>query len=156
MGAVQPLSQDLELIFSRFGKVVECEIIRDPITGDSLNYSFITFEEVQSCEEAYKKMDGVLIDDRRIKVDFSQSVAKLWNKYAERPTNAGRKMGVMISRRLEAPVVKNSDEWISREKDPARTGSRLNQNSTDQGDARCDSDGRLEDGRVRAQVRPHL
>ena len=26
------------------------------------------------------KMNNVLIDDRRIKVDFSQSVAKLWNK----------------------------------------------------------------------------
>ena len=25
-------------------------------------------------------MNNVLIDDRRIKVDFSQSVAKLWNK----------------------------------------------------------------------------
>jgi len=26
-------------------------------------------------------MDGVLIDERRIHVDFSQSVAKLWNSY---------------------------------------------------------------------------
>lgn len=25
-------------------------------------------------------MNNVLIDDRRIKVDFSQSVAKLWNR----------------------------------------------------------------------------
>ena len=29
------------------------------------------------CENAYFKMDNVLIDDRRIHVDFSQSVAKL-------------------------------------------------------------------------------
>lgn len=26
-------------------------------------------------------MDGVLIDERRIKVDFSNSVAKLWNNH---------------------------------------------------------------------------
>ena len=26
-------------------------------------------------------MDGVLIDERRIKVDFSQSVAKQWNQH---------------------------------------------------------------------------
>jgi peptidyl-prolyl cis-trans isomerase-like 4 len=26
-------------------------------------------------------MDGVLIDERRIHVDFSQSVAKLWNTF---------------------------------------------------------------------------
>lgn len=34
--------------------------------------------QVEACEAAYKKMDNVLVDDRRIKVDFSQSVAKIW------------------------------------------------------------------------------
>ena len=33
--------------------------------------------QVEDCERAYFKMDNVLIDDRRIHVDFSQSVAKL-------------------------------------------------------------------------------
>jgi hypothetical protein len=27
------------------------------------------------------QMDNVLIDDRRIHVDFSQSVSRLWNRY---------------------------------------------------------------------------
>lgn len=31
----------------------------------------------EECEKAYFKMDNVLIDDRRIHVDFSQSVAKI-------------------------------------------------------------------------------
>lgn len=69
--------EDLELIFSRFGKVLSCEVIRDRKSGDSLQYAFIEFEEKKSCEEAYFKMDQVLIDDRRIHVDFSQSVSKL-------------------------------------------------------------------------------
>ncbi|KAM3722116.1 Peptidyl-prolyl cis-trans isomerase sig-7 [Dirofilaria immitis] len=68
--------EDLEIIFSRFGKIKCCEIIRDKKTNASLQYAFIEFEEVQSCENAYFKMDNVLIDDRRIHVDFSQSVAK--------------------------------------------------------------------------------
>ncbi|KAK6105225.1 Cyclophilin type peptidyl-prolyl cis-trans isomerase/CLD family protein [Brugia pahangi] len=68
--------EDLEIIFSRFGKIKCCEVIRDRKTGASLQYAFIEFEEVQSCENAYFKMDNVLIDDRRIHVDFSQSVAK--------------------------------------------------------------------------------
>lgn len=54
-----------------------CEIIRDKVSGDSLQYSFIEFAEQKSCEDAYFKMDNVLIDDRRIHVDFSQSVSKL-------------------------------------------------------------------------------
>lgn len=77
--------EDLELIFSRFGSIRECAIVRDYKTGDSLNYAFIEFETEDACLEAYEKMNNVLIDDRRIKVDFSQSVAKLWNKYLLQP-----------------------------------------------------------------------
>lgn len=75
---------DLELIFSRFGTIKSCQVIRDYKTGDSLNYAFVEFEEVGACTQAYFKMDGALVDDRRIKVDFSQSVAKLWNKVRAR------------------------------------------------------------------------
>jgi peptidyl-prolyl cis-trans isomerase-like 4 len=54
-------------------------------TNDSLGYAFIEFETEESCIEAYNKMNNVLIDDRRIKVDFSQSVSKLWNKFLLKP-----------------------------------------------------------------------
>ncbi|KOM25558.1 hypothetical protein LR48_Vigan118s000800 [Vigna angularis] len=73
--------EDLNTIFSRFGTVSSAEIIRDHKTGDSLCYAFIEFEDIRSCQEAYFKMDNALIDDRRIHVDFSQSVAKLWSQY---------------------------------------------------------------------------
>lgn len=70
--------EDLELIFSRFGEIKSCDIIRDLKSGDSLQYAFIEFENVEDCEKAYLKMDNTLIDERRIHVDFSQSVAKQW------------------------------------------------------------------------------
>nr|AAH56814.1 Peptidylprolyl isomerase (cyclophilin)-like 4 [Danio rerio] len=69
--------EDLEIIFSRFGLIKCCEIIRDWKTGESLCYAFIEFEKEEDCEKAYFKMDNVLIDDRRIHVDFSQSVSKI-------------------------------------------------------------------------------
>lgn len=34
-------------------------------------------DQEEDCEKAYFKMDNVLIDDRRIHVDFSQSVSKI-------------------------------------------------------------------------------
>jgi peptidyl-prolyl cis-trans isomerase-like 4 len=73
--------EDLELIFSRFGKILSCEVIRDKKTGDSLQYAFIEFGNKEDCERAYFKMQGVLIDDHRIHVDFSQSVSKLSNEW---------------------------------------------------------------------------
>ena len=44
---LNPMTQqdDLEIIFSRFGKVESCEVIRDWKTGDSLQYAFVEFEE---------------------------------------------------------------------------------------------------------------
>jgi peptidyl-prolyl cis-trans isomerase-like 4 len=65
-------SDDLELIFSRFGTIMSCEIICDPKSGDSLQYAFVEFKEREEAERAYVKMDNVLVDDRRIHVDFSQ------------------------------------------------------------------------------------
>ena len=80
---LNPVTQDedLELIFSRFGKILSCEVIRDRKTGDSLQYAFIEFGSKEDCERAYFKMQGVLIDDHRIHVDFSQSVSKLSNDW---------------------------------------------------------------------------
>jgi len=75
------LDEDLFTIFSRFGAIRSCEIIRDKKSGDSLHYAFVEFEDRKSCEEAYFKMDNVLIDDARIKVDFSQSVSKLQSEW---------------------------------------------------------------------------
>ena len=83
--------EDLELIFSRFGVIMSCQVIRDKKTGDSLQYAFIEFDKREdaeqvcflcylSCEsrltgaghhgQAYFKMQNVLVDDRRIWVDL--------------------------------------------------------------------------------------
>ncbi|XVF47642.1 hypothetical protein PTKIN_Ptkin03bG0126200 [Pterospermum kingtungense] len=82
--------EDLHTIFSRFGTVVSAEVIRDFKTGDSLCYAFIEFETNEACEQAYLKMDNALIDDRRIHVDFSQSVAKLWSQYRRKDHQKGK------------------------------------------------------------------
>ncbi|KAF2268348.1 cyclophilin-like protein [Lojkania enalia] len=91
---LNPVTQDedLELIFSRFGKILSCEIIRDKRTDDSLQYAFIEYQNQKDCEQAYFKMDGVLIDDHRIHVDFSQSVSKIANDWRD-ATNMKRRRG---------------------------------------------------------------
>ena len=97
--------EDLELIFSRFGKILSCEVIRDKKTGDSLQYAFIEFASKEDCERAYFKMQGVLIDDHRIHVDFSQSVSKLshdWRSTAKSKTARSRGGGFGGIESLEA------------------------------------------------------
>ncbi|GJR11166.1 peptidyl-prolyl cis-trans isomerase CYP59 [Tanacetum coccineum] len=65
------------------------EIIRDFKTGDSLCYAFIEFEDKEACEQSYFKMNNALIDDRRIHVDFSQSVSKFWNQFRSKGKYSG-------------------------------------------------------------------
>ena len=60
--------EDLETIFGRFGNITSCDIIKDKKTGDSLCYAFLGYDNDKSCEDAFDKMNNVLIDDRRIKV----------------------------------------------------------------------------------------
>jgi len=80
--------EDLELLFSRFGEIRSCEIVRDKQTNESLCFAFIEFENKEDCEEAYFKMDNVLIDDHRIHVDFSQSVSKLNQSWMLKDSNS--------------------------------------------------------------------
>lgn len=44
--------EDLELIFSRFGVIMSCQVIRDKKTGDSLQYAFIEFDKREDAEQA--------------------------------------------------------------------------------------------------------
>ncbi|KAF8524548.1 cyclophilin-like protein [Hysterangium stoloniferum] len=86
--------EDLELIFSRFGKIMSCQVIRDKRTGDSLQYAFIEFDKREDAEQAYFKMQNVLIDDRRIWVDFSQSVSRINTHWSNNPrTSSARNTG---------------------------------------------------------------
>jgi peptidyl-prolyl cis-trans isomerase-like 4 len=67
--------EDLELIFSRFGEIVSCQVIRDKRTGDSLQYAFIEFDKREGAEQvccsglhcAYSNLPlpGVLQDAKR-------------------------------------------------------------------------------------------
>jgi len=76
---LNPLTQadDLKTIFSRFGSVLRCDVAKDRKTKHSMGYAFVEYETKEACEEAYLKMNNVLIDDRRIKVDFCHSVKKV-------------------------------------------------------------------------------
>ncbi|OWM71888.1 hypothetical protein CDL15_Pgr017771 [Punica granatum] len=85
--------EDLHTVFSRFGTVLSAEIIRDCKTRGSLCYAFIEFETKESCEQAYFKMDNALIDDRRIHVDFSRSVAKLWSQFRRKDNKNSKGRG---------------------------------------------------------------
>lgn len=81
-------ADDLGILFGRFGRVVTTHLCRDARTGDSLGYAFVEYDRKEDAERAYAKMQGCLVDDRRIHVDFSQSVSRYsYDTAARRPPN---------------------------------------------------------------------
>ena len=125
---LNPITQDedLENIFGRFGPIKSCQIVRDKKTGESLQYGFIEFEKVEDCERAYLKMNGVLIDDKRIKVDFSQSVSKYWinfkknSKFDNNPeinTNQGNDLTLINEKKIIENISKSNDESFDDEEE---------------------------------------
>ncbi|KAJ2448758.1 Peptidyl-prolyl cis-trans isomerase-like 4 [Coemansia sp. RSA 2336] len=101
-------SSDLQLIFSRFGTVDSCQVVCDRDTGNSLGYAFVEFRDKAACEEAYFKMENVLIDDRRIHVDFSQSVSRVNDRWVRL-----RKGGLQMKSRyrVEQPSRSQVDQF---------------------------------------------
>jgi len=137
---------DLEIIFSRFGKVKSCEVIRDRKTNDSLQYAFVEFEDQKACEAAYFKMDNVLIDDRRIHVDFSQSVSKYrWKgkgrleiinqddpktKEKTKKKHSSKRRSISRSRSPKRSPERKRHRSISKDRKRHRSRSRDNKNYT--------------------------
>ena len=66
----------LKIIFNKFGKIEEINIIKDKLTGKSLCYGFINFSKPIEAENAYQKMQRSIIDNRMVIVDFCQSLKK--------------------------------------------------------------------------------
>ena len=67
----------------------------------------------EDCEKAYFKMDNVLIDDRRIHVDFSQSVSKMrWQAFLKQRKgfkNGDKSQSSVGTKKLASALSDNED-----------------------------------------------
>lgn len=55
--------EDLELIFSRFGTIMSCQVVRDRKTGDSLQYAFVEFDKREEAEQVRFAFAHTLLED---------------------------------------------------------------------------------------------
>lgn len=92
--------EDLELIFSRFGKILSCEVIRDKKTGDSLQYAFIEFDRQEDAEQV-RPFDDLPSPYQLPDVPaFDRCAGLLQN--AERPRRRPAHLGRLFAVGLEA------------------------------------------------------
>jgi splicing factor 3B subunit 4 len=61
----------LKDIFTAFGVVLSTKVNRDPDSGGSKHYGFVSFDNFESSDEAIKKMNGQYISGKPIEVSYA-------------------------------------------------------------------------------------
>eukprot|EP00736_Rhodelphis_marinus_P004514 Rmarinus@m.24621 len=63
----------LKQLFLACGPIEACKIVTDRLTGTCLGYGFVKFELADSALEAIENMNGLAIDNKRLKVFFANA-----------------------------------------------------------------------------------
>uniref|UniRef100_A0A8C4WV59 Transformer-2 protein homolog beta n=1 Tax=Eptatretus burgeri TaxID=7764 RepID=A0A8C4WV59_EPTBU len=63
--------RDLRDVFSRYGPISEVKVVFDQQTGRSRGFAFVYFETDTDAKEAKDRANGMELDGRNIRVDFS-------------------------------------------------------------------------------------
>ncbi|KAM9317004.1 transformer-2 protein homolog beta isoform 2-T2 [Gastrophryne carolinensis] len=63
--------RDLREVFSKYGPISDVSIVYDQQSRRSRGFSFVYFENVEDAKEAKERANGMELDGRRIRVDFS-------------------------------------------------------------------------------------
>ncbi|XP_068603046.1 transformer-2 protein homolog alpha [Brachionichthys hirsutus] len=63
--------RDLREVFSRYGHLAGVNVVYDQRTGRSRGFAFIYYEKLEDSKEAMEQANGMELDGRRIRVDFS-------------------------------------------------------------------------------------
>ncbi|OXB65277.1 hypothetical protein ASZ78_001584 [Callipepla squamata] len=63
--------RDLREVFSKYGPIADVSIVYDQQSRRSRGFAFVYFENVEDAKEAKERANGMELDGRRIRVDFS-------------------------------------------------------------------------------------
>jgi len=63
---------DIVIVFSQFGEIVDCHMVRDKTTGKSKGFAYICYDDQRSTNLAVDNMSGFQILKRTIRVDHCE------------------------------------------------------------------------------------
>lgn len=82
--------ETIRSLFGRFGDMVECKLIMDRDDPSKCKgYGFVMYRNYESARAAVEAMNGYRIEDREMKVDFSQPSSSTGGASGGRDGNAG-------------------------------------------------------------------
>nr|XP_042134177.1 transformer-2 protein homolog alpha-like [Peromyscus maniculatus bairdii] len=84
--------RDLREVFSRYRPLSGVNVVYDQRTGRSRGFAFVYFERIDDSKEAMERANGMELDGRRIRVDYSitkRAHTPTPGIYMGRPTHSG-------------------------------------------------------------------
>lgn len=73
---------DIVIVFSQYGEVVDCRLVRDQKTGKSKGFAFLAYEDQRSTILAVDNLNGIELCGRTILVDHVRQY-KIPREYLE-------------------------------------------------------------------------
>lgn len=64
--------EQLVTAFSQFGHVVSAKCAKDPATGKTQGFAFVTFREKEGAQSAMDAMNGQILNNRALRVDWAK------------------------------------------------------------------------------------
>lgn len=65
-------NEGLKDMFSKFGEVMEAEVISDRTSGRSKGFGFVTFQNEEDAKKAIEEMNGKEVEGRKIVVNVAK------------------------------------------------------------------------------------
>jgi len=85
--------REVEDLFSKYGRVDSCKVVRDRGTGRSRGFCFINMTTLEDAEEAKDRLDGKELNGKAIRIDYSitqRAHTPTPGKYFGRPDQSTR------------------------------------------------------------------
>lgn len=103
--------RDLREVFTKYGPVEDVQVVYDRQTSRSRGFAFVYFRATHDAMEAKDRCNGIEVDGRRIRVDYSiteRAHTPTPGIYLGKPTSEGR------SKRSPSPYYRRSSSRYSR------------------------------------------
>jgi transformer-2 protein len=85
--------------FSKVGKVVDINVIRDPFTQDTRGFGFVTMESSKEAQAATELLNKTELDHRQVTVEFSK-------RSRPHESTPGIYLGPTVRKRISSPNFK--------------------------------------------------
>ncbi|CAK6967004.1 transformer-2 protein homolog beta isoform X5 [Scomber scombrus] len=117
--------RDLREVFSKYGPLADVNIVYDQQSRRSRGFAFVYFENYEDSKEAKERANGMELDGRRIRVDFSitkRAHTPTPGIYMGRPTYGGGSSR-RVSRDYDRGYERGYDRGYERDYDRRRSPS---------------------------------